>query len=122
MTDAGLGRAHHRLMYCLDRYPGITVGDLRGLLRISTQSLARTTQPLLAARLVEQRLDEDDRRLRRHYLTEAGGISLADWCRAQHAWVDAALADCPPGDIDAFWRVMERLVTPEDLEWIDGRD
>ncbi|WP_233270599.1 MarR family winged helix-turn-helix transcriptional regulator [Chachezhania sediminis] len=121
MTAIGLDRAHHRALYCIRWYPGITVRELGMLLRISTQALARMIRPLVNSGLVEQRLDGRDRRLRRHYLTETGARHLSNWSRSQHAWIDAALAGCPRADLDAFWRVMEHHVDPQHLRRTDGK-
>jgi hypothetical protein len=41
LEELGLGRAHHRALHFIGRNPGIAVGDLLGLLRITKQSLAR---------------------------------------------------------------------------------
>jgi hypothetical protein len=34
LAKIGLGRAHHRVIYFVGRYPGITVSDLLAILRI----------------------------------------------------------------------------------------
>jgi DNA-binding MarR family transcriptional regulator len=76
-TDAvlaarGLGRAHHRALHFIGRNPGLTVGDLLGLLGVTKQSLARVLGPLLAQGLVSQTASRVDRRQRLLLLTPAG--------------------------------------------------
>ena len=51
LEELGLGRAHHRAMHFIGRSPGITVGDLLGLLRITKQSLARVLTDRKSTRL-----------------------------------------------------------------------
>ena len=43
----GFGRAHHRVMHFVHRYPGLTVADLLEVLRITKQSLGRVLKQLL---------------------------------------------------------------------------
>ena len=65
----GFGRAHHRVIYFVRRQPGITVGELLAILRITKQSLARVLGQLMREGFVVQRTDAGDRRRRRLYLT-----------------------------------------------------
>jgi DNA-binding MarR family transcriptional regulator len=39
LDELGLGRAHHRAIYFVGRYPGMNVGELLAILRITKQSL-----------------------------------------------------------------------------------
>ena len=43
----GFGRAHHRVMHFVTRYPGLKVADLLDVLRITKQSLGRVLKQLL---------------------------------------------------------------------------
>lgn len=72
LAELGLGRAHHRVIYFVGRYPGISVGELLDILRITKQSLSRVLGELLAADLVQQRKGARDRRQRLLSLSEAG--------------------------------------------------
>lgn len=65
----GFGRAHHRVIYFVRRQPGITVGELLAILRITKQSLARVLNQLVEEGFIVQRTDAGDRRRRRLYLT-----------------------------------------------------
>ena len=47
LAKLGLGRAHHRVIYFVGRNPGITVGELLGILRITKQSLGRVLGQLV---------------------------------------------------------------------------
>jgi DNA-binding MarR family transcriptional regulator len=39
LAEFGLGRAHHRALHFVKRHPGLRVGDLLGILKITKQSL-----------------------------------------------------------------------------------
>lgn len=59
----------------LGRYPGLTAGELAGILRIHPSTLTGVLQRLEARRLVRRAADASDRRLARLELT-AGGRRL----------------------------------------------
>lgn len=120
LLQHGLGRAHHRLLYFCHRCPGITVGELTTLLRISNQALSRTTQQVVAQGFIEQRHCADDRRVRRHYATDKGAALLAESTARQFAVIRKAHLAGPKTDLEAFWRTLELLSRPEDLAWISS--
>ena len=47
LAHYGFGRAHHRVIYFVGRYPGITVSSLLVILKITKQSLSRVLSQLL---------------------------------------------------------------------------
>ena len=47
LAELDMGRAHHRVLHFVGRRPGITVGELLGILAITKQSLGRVLQPLV---------------------------------------------------------------------------
>src|SRR5665811_543959 len=73
----GFGRAHHRVLHFVHRYPGMRVADLLEILQITKQSLARVLRELIKEGYVAQRSGKVDRRERLLYVTERGG-ALAD--------------------------------------------
>ena len=60
----GFGRAHHRVMHFVYRYPGLKVADLLDVLRITKQSLGRVLKQLLDEDYIVQRTGNNDRRQR----------------------------------------------------------
>ena len=77
LNEIGFGRAHHRVLHFVYRYPGMRVADLLEILRITKQSLARVLRDLIKGGYVTQRSGKADRRERLLYATEQGG-ALAD--------------------------------------------
>ena len=60
----GFGRAHHRVMHFVYRYPGLKVADLLDVLRITKQSLGRVLKQLLDEGYIIQKTGNNDRRQR----------------------------------------------------------
>ncbi len=48
LAKRGLGRVHHRILYFVGRNPGVTVGDLLGVLGVSKQALNAPLRRLMA--------------------------------------------------------------------------
>ena len=46
LAEQGLGRAHHRILYFVRREPGISIGDLLALLKVSKQARHRPLRHL----------------------------------------------------------------------------
>ena len=60
----GFGRAHHRVIYFVGRYPQLTVTELLGILRITKQSLSRVLGQLVRQGFIVQKPGPRDRRQR----------------------------------------------------------
>lgn len=114
LAKQGLGRAHHRSLYFIARFPDLTVGDLLRLLAITKQSLGRVLNDLIERGLVEARTGASDRRQKLLRLTPQGvalEASLFDGLRER---LQPAYAQASDADILGFWRVLEGLVPEED--------
>ena len=68
----GFGRAHHRVLHFVHRYPGLKVADLLDVLRITKQSLGRVLKQLLDEGYIVQRTGNNDRRQRLLFATPKG--------------------------------------------------
>ncbi len=74
LSEIGFGRAHHRVLHFVDRYPGMRVADLLDILQITKQSLARVLRELVREGYVTQKSGKADKRERLLYVTEKGAI------------------------------------------------
>ena len=72
LARQGLGRAHHRVVYFVGRYPDISVSELLNILRITKQSLSRVLGELVRQAFIVQRQGTRDRRQRLLRLTVKG--------------------------------------------------
>jgi hypothetical protein len=64
LEEFGFGRAHHRVVHFVTRYPGLKVADLLDVLRITKQSLGRVLKQLLDEGYIIQKAGDNDRRQR----------------------------------------------------------
>ena len=94
LAQYGFGRAHHRVLHFVDRYPGLTIAELLDILRITKQSLNRVLKDLIDQGYVEQRTGTSDRRQRLLYCTSSGRALTADLTRVQVRRIVRAL-DAP---------------------------
>ena len=106
----GFGRAHHRVLHFVGRRPGITVGDLLGILSITKQSLGRVLQPLVEDGYVTQTPGRNDRRQRLLTLTEKGAALERRLFERQRETVMQAYREAGPVAVEGFRRVMRGLM------------
>jgi DNA-binding MarR family transcriptional regulator len=113
LAELGMGRAHHRVLHYVGRRPGITVGELLGILGITKQSLGRVLTPLVDEAYVQQSAGRNDRRQRLLSLTPKGEALERRLFERQREWVMRAYREAGPVAVDGFRRVMHGLMGPE---------
>ena len=116
----GLGRAHHRALYFIARQPGLSVGDLIGLLGITKQSLGRVLNDLNGRALVEQKIGTSDRRQRLLMLTPAGAALEARLFTELERSMARAYGEAGQQAVTGFWAVLMGLVPPEGREAVEA--
>lgn len=72
LEEFGFGRAHHRVVHFVSRYPGLKVADLLDVLRITKQSLGRVLKQLLDEGYIVQKAGNSDKRQRLLFATAKG--------------------------------------------------
>ncbi|MCJ2047352.1 MarR family transcriptional regulator [Methylobacterium sp. J-078] len=97
LAQYGFGRAHHRVLHFVDRYPGLTIAELLDILRITKQSLNRVLKDLIEQDYITQKTGTNDRRQRLLFCTAAGTVLAGDLIRVQSRRVARALADTEAG-------------------------
>lgn len=112
----GFGRAHHRVIYFVGRNPGISIGELLVILRITKQSLARVLGQLMREGFISQRADAGDRRRRRLYLTAEASELERTLTERQAGRLAAAFAEAGPGASAGFCAVLRAIVDAADRE------
>ncbi|NKC30010.1 MarR family winged helix-turn-helix transcriptional regulator [Falsiroseomonas selenitidurans] len=113
LAGLDMGRAHHRVLHFVGRRPGITVGDLLGILGITKQSLGRVLTPLVEDGFVTQSPGRSDRRQRLLTLTEKGAALERSLFERQRDTVMRAYREAGPQAVEGFRRVMRGLMGPE---------
>jgi DNA-binding MarR family transcriptional regulator len=97
LTRYNFGRAHHRVLYFVERRPGLSVAELLDLLKITKQSLSRVLKDLLDQNYIEQRPGLLDRRQRLMYPTAKGKTLALELAQLQSRRFARALAGLPEG-------------------------
>jgi len=108
----GFGRAHHRVLHFVDRYPGLTIAELLDILRITKQSLNRVLKDLIGQGYVAQKTGPSDRRQRLLFCTAAGAELAADLTRVQARRLARALA--APDALGSPEDFLMAMIEPED--------
>jgi len=72
LARRGLSRVHHRILFFIARYPGLSVKELLGYLGVSKQALNTPLRQLVEMHLVESLTAEDDKRKRMLRFTDEG--------------------------------------------------
>lgn len=112
LADYGFGRAHHRVLHFVDRYPGLTIAELLDILRITKQSLNRVLKDLIEQGYIVQQPGTSDRRQRLLSCTEAGAALAADLTRVQARRLARALAS--PDATASPEDFLMAMIEPED--------
>jgi DNA-binding MarR family transcriptional regulator len=120
----GFGRAHHRVMHFVHRYPGLKVADLLDVLRITKQSLGRVLKQLLDEAYIVQKTGNNDRRQRLLYATAKGEALVAKLAGMQTKRIDRALDEIGPAGAETVRRFLRAMIDRDDpdkvLETIFG--
>src|SRR5580700_12131451 len=110
----GFGRAHHRVLHFVFRYPGLKVADLLDVLRITKQSLGRVLKQLLDEGYIVQQTGNDDRRQRLLFATAKGEALVAKLAGLQTDRITRALRDLGPAGTDTVRQFLRALIDQDD--------
>ncbi len=119
LAELGLGRAHHRALHFIGRNPGMTVGDLLAILRITKQSLARVLNELVSRGYVGQTAGQTDRRQRLLTLTPQGTALERRLYERQRERLAAAYREAGGPAVEGFRQVMRAIMDPAARATID---
>ncbi len=122
LEELGLGRAHHRALHFVGRSPGMTVGDLLVILRITKQSLARVLTSLMEDGYVQQLPGRQDRRQRLLSLTEKGVALERRLFERQREVLAVAYRDAGAPAVEGFRRVMRGIMDEEARRYMDAAE
>ena len=109
----GFGRAHHRVIYFVGRYPRLTVTELLGILRITKQSLSRVLGQLVRQGFIVQKPGPRDRRQRLLELSPAGVELERQLSENQRQRVAKAYREAGAQAVDGFRNVMLGIMGSE---------
>jgi DNA-binding MarR family transcriptional regulator len=110
----GFGRAHHRVMHFVYRYPGLKVADLLDVLRITKQSLGRVLKQLLDEGYILQKTGNNDRRQRLLYATPKGEALVGKLAGLQTRRINRALEEIGPANAETVRRFLRAMIDRDD--------
>ena len=84
LARRGLSRVHHRILFFIAKYPGLSMKELRGYLGVSKQALNTPLRQLMEMHLVQSEAAADDKRKRLLGFT-AEGARLEQALRREQA-------------------------------------
>jgi DNA-binding MarR family transcriptional regulator len=126
LEEFGFGRAHHRVLHFVHRYPGLKVADLLDVLRITKQSLGRVLKQLVDEDYIVQKAGDSDRRQRLLFATAKGEALVAKLAGLQTDRINHAVRELSAQDVETvrlFLRNMIDLKEPDKvLQIIMGID
>jgi DNA-binding MarR family transcriptional regulator len=114
LEEFGFGRAHHRVVHFVYRYPGLTVADLLDVLRITKQSLGRVLKQLMDEGYIVQRAGTRDRRQRLLFATPKGEALVAKLAGLQTVRITRALLDIDPAGAQAVIGFLQAMIDRND--------
>jgi DNA-binding MarR family transcriptional regulator len=108
------GRAHHRVIYFVGRYPGLSVSDLLDILQITKQSLSRVLGQLVRENFITQTKGTRDRRQRLLELTPKGRELESQLTASQRARIARAYRDAGADAVEGFRKVMLGIMSQDE--------
>lgn len=126
LESYGFGRAHHRVLHFVNRYPGLRVADLLKILQITKQSLSRVLNELTRQGFIDRRPGKADRRERILHTTAAGSELARRLMEPQIALLERALPDIGGGGSALIEAFLTAMIRPEErgqvLELVNRRN
>jgi DNA-binding MarR family transcriptional regulator len=110
----GFGRAHHRVLHFVHRYPGLKVADLLDVLRITKQSLGRVLKQLLDEGYIVQKAGNNDRRQRLLFATAKGEALVAKLAGLQTERLNRALRGIEPDGLEGIKQFLRAMIDRDD--------
>ena len=110
----GFGRAHHRVLHFVHRYPGLKVADLLDVLRITKQSLGRVLKQLLDENYIVQKAGSNDRRQRLLFATAKGEALVGKLATLQTERLNNALRGIEPEGEETIRQFLRAMIDRDD--------
>src|SRR3982075_3149424 len=110
----GFGRAHHRVLHFVHRYPGLKVADLLEVLRITKQSLGRVLKQLLDEGYIVQKTGNNDRRQRLLFATAKGEALVGKLAGLQTDRINRALGEIGASGADTVRQFLRAMIDHDD--------
>ena len=104
------GPAHLRSLNLIERYPGISLGELIFKLKVTKQSLNRVLRDLIKSKMIKQEKNDSDTRKKNLYLDKDGKIFFNKIYETQKKRIFNALKNSEPDSVIKFKRVLNKII------------
>lgn len=109
LARRGLSRVHHRILFFIAKYPGLSMKELLGYLGVSKQALNTPLRQLQEMHLVESVAATDDKRKRLLVFTPEGAKLEAALRREQAKLLRRAFAEAGEAAVNGWLTVNQTL-------------
>ena len=104
------GPAHLRSLNLIERYPGISLGELMFKLKVTKQSLNRVLRDLINSKMIKQVKDESDTRKKKLFLDKEGKIFFDSVYNLQKKRIFNALKNSGSDSVIKFKEVLKKII------------
>jgi DNA-binding MarR family transcriptional regulator len=109
LARRGLSRVHHRILFFIAKYPGLSMKELLGYLGVSKQALNTPLRQLLEMDLVQSLTAEADKRKRLLGLTAEGAKLEKALHREQAKLLQRAFSEAGEAAVSGWLHVNQAL-------------
>jgi DNA-binding MarR family transcriptional regulator len=109
LVKYSLQRMHHRILFFVGHFPGLTVHELLTVLEVSKQALHKPLKRLTELNLVMSATAPHDRRIRQLTLTEQGRALEQELSDSQRMLLEEIFAETGFSKEDAWMEIMTEL-------------
>jgi DNA-binding MarR family transcriptional regulator len=110
LNENSYGQAHLRALNLIERNPGINLGELMFLLKVTKQSLNRVLRDLINSKMIKQIKDEEDTRRKNLFLDREGQILFNKIYETQKKRIFHALKNSEPDSVVKFKEVLNKII------------
>tara|TARA_Y100001958_G_C20663552_1_gene186081 strand:- start:52 stop:495 length:444 start_codon:yes stop_codon:yes gene_type:complete len=105
-----LGKAHHKVIYLVSIYEGITISNLLKKLRVTKQSLNRVIKELKKLEIISFQKGIRDTRLKHVFLTKKGIKIFDEIFSSQKSRIYNALLNSTSIEVNNFETVLKKII------------
>jgi DNA-binding MarR family transcriptional regulator len=109
IQNYGIQRVHHRILFFVSRFPGLSVNELLELLEISKQALHGPMRKLIEKNLMVSKEAEHDRRVKQLFLTDEGERLEKELSNRQREHLSSIFSQFDADHEKAWIEIMEKL-------------
>ncbi|MCY1209349.1 MarR family protein [compost metagenome] len=120
LARRGLSRVHHRILFFIAKYPGLSVKQLLGYLGVTKQALNTPLRQLVELKLVESVAAVDDKRKRILGFTREGAKLEQALRREQARLLQRAFGEAGEEAVRGWLQVNQALCTAHQGEASQG--